>query len=366
MVIVKQLFKKFTTGRGEVKAVSGVDFEVAPGEFFTLLGPSGCGKSTTLRCIAGLEKPEGGEITIGGNVVFSAERRLFVPASLRDIAMVFQSYAIWPHLNVFSNVAYPLRGKMPKSVIREKVMEVLKMVGIEDLANRSATQLSGGQQQRVAVARAIVKGVKVLLFDEPLSNLDAKLRVHMRSEFKSLQRRLGITAIYVTHDQEEALSLSDRVAVMNEGQIVEVGPSARIYNQPRVRFTADFVGSYNLLPGTIVRRGEGSYVAQTEIEEVECLFSEDVSGDVMIGIRPEHIEISDPKDLCGKGQNVFRGTVKSALFIGKSRDCVIQVGSKEMRVQLPPSKDVIEGDQVNLYFPPKFCILLPANSKQAR
>jgi iron(III) transport system ATP-binding protein len=364
MVKVKHLFKKYITGRGEVKAVSGVDFEVAAGEFFTLLGPSGCGKSTTLRCIAGLEKPEGGEIIIGDNIVFSSEQRLFVPGNLRDIAMVFQSYAIWPHMNVYANVAYPLEGKMSKSVIREKVLEVLKMVGIEELSNRPATQLSGGQQQRVAVARAIVKGAKVLLFDEPLSNLDARLRVHMRSEFKSLQRRLGITAIYVTHDQEEALSLSDRVAVMNEGRIVEVGPAARIYNQPKVRFTADFVGSYNLLPGKIVKRGEGGCVAQTELGEIESLSSESAPEDVMIGIRPEHIEVSGEKDLSSKGKNVFRGTVSSALFIGKSRDCVMQVGSRSMRVQLPSSKDVTEGEQIYLYLPPKFCIVLPADSKE--
>lgn len=361
MVIVKQLFKKFITGRGEVKAVSGVDFEVAAGEFFTLLGPSGCGKSTTLRCVAGLEKPEGGEIIIGEEVVFSAEHRLFVPANLRDIAMVFQSYAIWPHMNVYANVAYPLEGKMPKSVIKEKVMEVLRMVGIEDLAMRPAPQLSGGQQQRVAVARAIVKEAKVLLFDEPLSNLDAKMRVHMREEFKSLQRRLGITAIYVTHDQEEALSLSDRVAVMNEGRIVEVGPAAKIYNQPKVRFTADFVGSYNLLPGRIVKRRENGCITQTDLGEIESLFTESASEDVVVGIRPEHIEISGEKDFSGERKNVFRGIVKTALFIGKSRDCVIEVGSKNIRLQLPFSKDVMEGEQVYLYLPPKFCIVLPEN-----
>jgi iron(III) transport system ATP-binding protein len=361
MVKVENLCKRYTTGRGEVRAVVGVDIEVRQGEFFTLLGPSGCGKSTTLRCIAGLEKPESGEITIDGQVVFSSERNLLVPPNLRDIAMVFQSYAIWPHMSVYGNVAYPLEGKHPKAQIREKVMEVLTMVGIAAMAERPAPQLSGGQQQRVAVARAIVKGAKVLLFDEPLSNLDAKLRIRMRTELKDLQRRLGLTSIYVTHDQEEALSLSDRIAVMQEGRIVELDTPVHIYNHPKVRFTADFVGAYNLLPGKIVRRGECDCTAQTELGELSVLSCPDISEEVTIGIRPEHIELQEPPGPSGTRGNGFAGTVESVLFVGKSSDCVIRVGSKSLRVQLPPSREVKEGEGVWLHLPPRFCIVLPAD-----
>jgi iron(III) transport system ATP-binding protein len=361
MVEVKKLFKQFTTERGEVRAISGVDFEVAAGEFFTLLGPSGCGKSTTLRCIAGLEKPQAGEIVIGDRVVFSGERNIFVPPNLRDIAMVFQSYAIWPHMTVFANVAYPLDGKMPKARVKERVMDVLRTVGIEDMASRPATQLSGGQQQRVAVARAIVKGAKVLLFDEPLSNLDARLRVHMRAEFKSLQEKLGFSAIYVTHDQDEALSLSDRVAVMNEGRIVEIGPPAEVYSHPKVRFTAEFVGSYNLFPGTIVKGEEDRDVALTAIGEVECVLPERATDQVVVGIRPEHIEIVEKSEDSRKMRNVFQGTVTSGLFLGRVRDCVMQVGSINVRAQVPASREMSPGDDVYLHFPPKFCIALAAS-----
>jgi len=361
MVKVKNLFKRFTTDRGEVKAVSGIDFEVAGGEFFTLLGPSGCGKSTTLRCVAGLERPEDGEIIIGDQVVFSYEQQSFVPPHLRDIAMVFQSYAIWPHMTVYANVAYPLEGKMPRSAVKERVMEVLRMVGIEEMAARPAPQLSGGQQQRVAVARAIVKGAKVLLFDEPLSNLDARLRVHMRSEFKSLQNKLGFSAIYVTHDQDEALSLSDRIAVMNEGRIVEIGPPSQVYSRPKFRFTAEFVGSYNLFPGAIITREEKGGVALTALGEVEFMTSEKVTDRVVVGIRPERVEIVDREDGPDTTRNLFQGTVKSDLFLGRVRDCVIEVGPISIRVQVPASRDLLPGERVYVYFPPKFCIALSAN-----
>ncbi len=238
---------------GDAVAVDGIGFSVAPGEHVTLLGPSGCGKTTTLRAIAGLEEPSGGTIRIDGNTVYAAAERRNVPAERRGISMVFQSYAVWPHMSVADNVAYGLRvRKLPKPEIAEQVDRALGLVQMRAFASRSASLLSGGQQQRVALARAIAFSPNVLLFDEPLSNLDAKLRAEMRVELRELQRRLGVTSLYVTHDQEEALAISDRVIVMNVGRIEQVGTPQDIYNRPKNRFVADFVGSANLIAGKVV------------------------------------------------------------------------------------------------------------------
>src|SRR6184192_150063 len=235
---------------GNVPAVRGVSFDVLPGEQLTLLGPSGCGKTTTLRAIAGLEKPTAGEIRIGGSPVFASSTSLNVPAERRWLSMVFQSYAIWPHMSVFDNVAYGLRvRRRPEAEVVTRVREALDLVQLGELDDRSASKLSGGQQQRVALARAFVFSPSVLLFDEPLSNLDAKLRAEMRVELKELQRRLDITSVYVTHDLEEALAISDRVIVMNNGGIEQVGTPGEIYDRPRNTFVADFVGSANLIRG---------------------------------------------------------------------------------------------------------------------
>src|SRR5690242_13116769 len=235
---------------GEVPAVRGVSFTVRPGEQLTLLGPSGCGKTTTLRAIAGLEQPSGGEIRIGGVPVYSAARRINIPAEKRGLSMVFQSYAIWPHMSVFENVAYGLRVRgEARDAITEKVARALDMVQMSAFAQRGASQLSGGQQQRVALARAFVFQPAVLLFDEPLSNLDAKLRADMRIELRALQHRLGITSVYVTHDLEEALAMSDRIVVMRDGEIAQIGSPSDIYYAPRNAFVADFVGSANLVRG---------------------------------------------------------------------------------------------------------------------
>src|SRR5467141_5280965 len=235
---------------GSVPAVRGVSFNVLPGEQLTLLGPSGCGKTTTLRAIAGLEQPSAGEIRIDGVPVYSSERGIHMRAEKRGLSMVFQSYAIWPHMTVFDNVAYGLRvRRRPEAEVTTRVREALDLVQLGELGARSASRLSGGQQQRVALARAFVFSPSVLLFDEPLSNLDAKLRAEMRVELKELQRRLDITSVYVTHDQEEALAISDRVIVMNVGVIEQIGTPQEIYDRPRSRFVADFVGSANLIRG---------------------------------------------------------------------------------------------------------------------
>ena len=366
MIEVKGLHKKFATDQGQVRAVQGIDLQVGEGEFFTLLGPSGCGKSTVLRCIAGLEKPDEGEIIIAGKHVFSSARHVFVPPHQRDIAMVFQSYAIWPHMTVFENVVYPLEGKMPKAAAREKVMETLKMVNIADYANRPAPQLSGGQQQRVALARALVKGAKLILFDEPLSNLDAKMRIRMRFELRELQQRICVTSLYVTHDQEEAIALSDRVAVMSEGKFVEIGTPTMVYMRPRSHFAARFVGSCNFLPGKIVARTDGGGIARTELGDVECVFPGDVPDDVIVSIRPEHIRVLGVEQQSRAQGNVFTGTVTLATFLGKFFDCLVKIGTDSIRVEVPSFKQVTEGETVHLHFPREVCVAVAADTDKPK
>ena len=253
MLSVRSLYTEYANEHGAaVKAAQDVSFDVPEGKLFTLLGPSGCGKTTTLRSIAGLEKPTAGEIEVAGRFVYSSSKGIFVAPNKRNFGMVFQSYAIWPHMNVFQNVAFPLEvRRLPKKEIRDKVMRVLQAVALDELVDRDATKLSGGQQQRLALARALVMEPKLLLLDEPLSNLDAKLRDRMRSELKRLQRDLNLTTVYVTHDQSEALALSHEIAVMNEGRVVQVGTPRQIYEQPTEKFVADFVGSTNFIGGTV-------------------------------------------------------------------------------------------------------------------
>jgi len=244
-------------GTGEVRAVDDVSIDIERGDFVTLLGPSGCGKTTTLRLIAGFEFPTYGDMVLDGVVINE------LPPNRRDMAMVFQSYAIFPHLNVFENIAYGLKIKrLSGQEIKRKVATVLELTELTGLENRAPNQLSGGQQQRVALARALVMEPKVLLFDEPLSNLDAKLRVQMRSEIRRIQQELGITSVYVTHDQDEAMVLSDKIVVMNKGRIQQVGSAVGIYRRPHNRFVADFIGRANFLPVTVVEHGAAGWVVE--------------------------------------------------------------------------------------------------------
>lgn len=359
MLKVQGLRKTFVAGKEGVKAIAGVDFEVKPGELFTLLGPSGCGKSTVLRCLAGLEQPEAGEISIGEDVVFSAEHGQFVPAERRDVAMVFQSYAIWPHMTVFGNVVYPLEGKMSKSMAREKVVSILQLVGMGDLIDRPAPQLSGGQQQRVALARALVKGAKLLLLDEPLSNLDAKMRIEMRFELKDLQRRTGITTIFVTHDQEEAIALSDRIAVMFRGRILEIGTPTTIYQRPQTLFTAEFMGACNLLSCSVLAMGESTGFVETALGKIRCTVHAQAREGAIFTIRPEHITVSKEPVFSQEGSNLFQGTVVSAMFLGKFFDCLMEVNSEQLRVQVPSSQHIAKEEKVYLYLPPELCYAMP-------
>ena len=293
---IQNLIKRYDT----VTAVDDISFEVEQGEFLTLLGPSGCGKTTTLRIIAGLEESDHGEVYIGGRLVQSRAQNTFVEPNKRDLGMVFQSYAIWPHLTVAQNVAYPLAERgLGKAEIEDKVHGILHKVKLEGMGNRPATKLSGGQQQRVALARALVYNPAVLLFDEPLSNLDAKLRIEMRNEIRLLQRSLGITTIYVTHDQEEAFALSDRIIVMKEGRIEQIGDQAALYFEPQTRFVTEFIGQTNLIEGEVVdtvdeRALVAAMGASLSINNLHGLKPGDA---VCVAIRPDYIKINPDDEL---------------------------------------------------------------------
>ncbi len=355
MLQVQNLFKSFAAGKAEVRkrvlAVEDLSIDVEEGQLFTLLGPSGCGKTTTLRCIAGLEMPDRGEISVGGRVLFSSERRVRVPPNERALGMVFQSYAIWPHMNVYKNVAFPLevlpRKQRPaKKEIRSRVERVLAVVALDQLASRQATALSGGQQQRLALARALVLEPSLLLLDEPLSNLDAKLREEMRFELKRLQRELGITGVYVTHDQVEALAMSNRVAVMRDGKIEQVGHPREIYERPQSKFVADFIGTSNFIDGVVEAREGGRYRVKTEDGVLSVPSDADfaVGSAVVVAARPEHLELSPGSN--GAGPNYWNGRVEARAFLGEVVDHVVSVGRGELRarcnskISIPPQTDV--------------------------
>ena len=322
MIGVRDVTKRFDAGGERVNALEGVGFDVHSHTFFTLLGPSGCGKSTLLRCVAGLEMPDAGEITIGGATVFSSSRRINVPPNRRRIGMVFQSYAIWPHMTVFQNVAFPLEVQHQDDV-RKRTMAALDVVGLAALASRYASRLSGGQQQRVAFARAIVAEPQVLLLDEPLSNLDAALREQMCSELRKLHERLRLTTLYVTHDQAEALSLSDRIAVMRDGRFVEVETPEALWNHPRSVFAAQFLGGANVLKGAAKADGDGASVA-TEFGVLRTTHA--VQGPVSLFVRPERVTLVTPGTTPAvNGANRFDCALVGQRFHGEVRDLELQV-----------------------------------------
>jgi iron(III) transport system ATP-binding protein len=324
---------------GKVIAAEAVSFSVGDKEFFSLLGPSGCGKSTVLRCVAGLEEPTEGEIDIGAARVNSTAERIHVPTELRPIGMVFQNYAVWPHMTVQDNVAYPLKlKKLPRSAIEAKLKEALRTVGLERLAERYPSQLSGGEQQRVALARALIKEPEVLLLDEPLSNLDAKLREQMRFELKDLQRRTGIPILYVTHDQSEALAMSDRLAVMNSGHIVQIGTPVEIYAHPADRFVADFIGLMNFLPGRIVSRsGEACVVEFLGRHRLEGVERGGLSGECLVAVRPEDITLSP--------SGPIRCRVEVRNYSGHLIDYKISADGAVLRVQTSKTAIYQEGEE---------------------
>ena len=340
------------TGGKQVKAVDHVSLDIRPGEFITLLGPSGCGKTTMLRMIAGFERPTGGQIFIGGDKVTS------LTPDKRDTAMVFQSYALFPHMNVFDNVAYGLRiKKLSAQEIKQRVEKILALAGLSGMESRNPNQLSGGQQQRVALARALVMEPGVLLFDEPLSNLDAKLRVHMRSEIRKIQQKLGITSIYVTHDQAEAMSMSDRVIVMNQGVVEQIGSPAEIYHQPATQFVADFIGLANIVEATVVESTPGQVVIKClgSLFTLSTALTLQPGQVVKVIFRPETAVVSET--------GMIKAQVESSVFMGAYQDYHLVVNGKNIVVQEynPHYKRIFQaGEEAGLVIDPRSLHLVQA------
>lgn len=348
---------------GEVMAVKGVSFTVRRGEHLTLLGPSGCGKTTTLRAIAGLELPSTGEIRIGGPVVYASAKRINVPTEKRGVSMVFQSYAIWPHMTVFDNVAYGLRvRRMGKKEIAEKVQWALNLVRMGDLADRSAAKLSGGQQQRVALARSFVFSPTVILFDEPLSNLDAKLRAEMRPEITELQHQLGITSVYVTHDQEEALAISDRVIVMNAGIIEQIGSPGEIYDRPRSAFVADFVGAANLIRGRLRQDLARDGLVALETPAGHVVYGVEngrkAAPESAFSVRTVYPWLS--RERPETGLNAWPVRINRRVFLGDFVQYLVDWEDRQIVVCRPPMEPFAEGEEVTLTVAPEHCVLLEA------
>ena len=356
---IHDLVRTYYSEGKEIKALDHVDLTIPANRIFTLLGPSGCGKTTLLRCIVGLEVPDGGEITIGEELVWSKEKNIFVPSERRGLGMVFQTYAIWPHMNVFDNVAYPLQAqRVSREEARRKVARVLDFVQLPGYEKRPATKLSGGQQQRVALARALVAEPKVILFDEPLSNLDAKLREETRKELHKFLTELQITAVYVTHDRIEALALSDLIAVMRAGQIVEIGGPKKIYFNSDSQFVADFIGRANLIRGT-VEQPEGEHARfASEIGPVVALNSQKipVGQEAFLCVRPEFIRLAEEEQ--EGGQNIYRGLVETLIFVGEAYEGEIRIGETVLKITVEPTRDFGEGDTISVAFDPDHCFLL--------
>jgi len=361
MIRITNLLKQFSgggaSGAPAVRAVDDISFELPAGKVLTLLGPSGCGKTTTMRSVAGLEKPNGGTIEIGDRTVFSAAEAINLRPNQRRVGMVFQSYAIWPHMTVVQNVAYPLKGNVEKQTMRDRAMDALRLVGLDHLADRRAPNLSGGQQQRVALARALVAEPEVLLLDEPLSNLDAKLRDSMRQEIRELQQKLGITALYVTHDQSEALAISDLVAVMSHGKIIDFGEPERIYSRPNSREVAEFIGMANIIDVEGVRRDGERWVGQSDLGPVAIDRPGELPAECGLLIRLEDIEVlSDPGD---HTENVWQGRISSALYLGAYYECMIEVGDRRLRTHMTRRSYPKAGDNVYVHVPARALHVLP-------
>jgi iron(III) transport system ATP-binding protein len=351
------------TGDGPSGGLREASFALPRGTFFTLLGPSGCGKTTTLRCIAGLEQPDAGIIRIGDDAMFDAARRVSVSLNRRNVGMVFQSYAIWPHMSVFENVAFPLRvakdRSYDKAEIARLVGEALDTVSLGGFGDRSATRLSGGQQQRVALARAIVRKPRLLLLDEPLSNLDASLREEMRNELRRLQQQLGVTTVYVTHDQSEALEMSDSIAVMEQGRIVQIGAPREIYFNPANGFVARFVGTTNWLAGQVEEtRADDVRIRMADGNVIVCRASEGLSaGDrVSVSVRPESIHLTG-EGMPGGHRNRLTGSIVFTGFVGNMTRYQLASGNAILQAYGTPTSSYRLGDNVVFEFAPSDAIV---------
>ena len=358
-LVLEQLLKKF----GSVAAVDHMDLTIGEGKLYSFLGPSGCGKTTTLRMVAGLETPSGGRIIVDGKVL--SDNKQTLPPEKRNMGMVFQSYAVWPHMTVEENVGYGLKiKKVKKPDVKRRVGEMLELVGLEEYASRYPTQLSGGQQQRVALARALVSEPSILLLDEPLSNLDAKLRENMRFEIRSIQQRLGITAIYVTHSQDEALAVSDEIVIMRDGIILQRGAPEEVYNKPNCYFVADFIGLANSFPCALRSVGADSYVVDLEGGQIVTAAKDKrdlKAGDkALVILRPEHIKIHrhDSSNL-GDSPNKIKCRVDKVSYTGSIVNYFLDIPgiSAACRCQSTPPVSFAENDQVCITFDPEACVM---------
>jgi iron(III) transport system ATP-binding protein len=352
---VESLVKQFT----ETRALDDVSFDVAEGELFTLLGPSGCGKSTTLMSVAGFQTPEAGRIAIGGDVLYDAAARINVPAERRNLGIVFQSYAVWPHMTVFDNLAFPLRvRKTKRPLIRPRVLEVLELVEMTPYVDRYPHQLSGGQQQRVALARALVYSPSVLLLDEPFSNLDAKLRERARTWVKELQHRLGLTTVFVTHDQDEALSMSDRVAVMSDGEVQQIGTPEEIYRRPRNRFVAEFVGRVNLISGEVAASERGRVALELEGGRklwIDVEHAPAPRSPLTLAVRPEALRL-EPADLSTlNGSNTLEATIHSVAFLGDHYQYELDASGLALTAQ---TSQPVFADRLRVHIPADACAIV--------
>jgi iron(III) transport system ATP-binding protein len=313
MISIQRLSKEFPVSGGHVAAIKDLSLEVAEGEFFVIVGASGSGKTTLLRCVAGLEFPDKGAIRIADQIVSSDNPPAWVPSQQRRLGMVFQSYAVWPHLTVYENVALPLAEgaqRVPRSEVASRVREALRLVQLEEVADRSATLLSGGQQQRVALARAVAVNPRILLMDEPLSNLDARLREEVRGKIRELAKQLGSTVLYVTHDQVEAMAMADRIALMQLGELLQAGPPMELYHRPCRAEVAEFFGSVNWLKGKIIQPS----VAETSIGHIQISKPLNLGEEVLVGFRPESLTIRESYG--SANSNSFQGTLRSSTFLG--------------------------------------------------
>jgi iron(III) transport system ATP-binding protein len=362
LLVVERLSKTFDGGA--VVAVDGISFAVEPGQLFTLLGPSGCGKTTTLRCIAGLERPDAGEIALDGRILHSSARGLDVRANERGLGLVFQSYAVWPHMDVFGNVAFPLlvaprRRRLPRRRIREQVERVLQVVRLDHLVDRPATDLSGGQQQRLALARALVMEPPLLLLDEPLSNLDARLREEMRLELKRLQSELQVTSLYVTHDQVEALAMSDVIAVMRDGRLEQVGTPRDIYERPASHFVADFLGAANLIDGVVEESDAEGARVRTAAGTLHARSTAPLAAGarVTVVVRPEHVTIEPAA--ASQTNSSWPGKVVAVAFLGDAFDYLVDVGGVELRARRHVAAPIEQGTDVTVRFAPEACSVIP-------
>ncbi len=369
-VAVEGLTKRYRTKGGEHVALDNVSIDIGAGEFVVLLGPSGCGKTTLLRSIAGLEEPDGGDIRLDGQIVSSASRNIWLPPEDRNLGMVFQSYALWPHMNVFENVAYPLRnGKLKEAEIRPRVAQALERVGLSAVMASYPGQLSGGQQQRVSLARALVSTGGLVLFDEPLSNLDAKVRARLRIELVSLQQSMGFSSLYVTHDQSEALALADRIAVMEVGRIAQIGTPEEIYDSPATRYVADFIGSANEIVGEVMRIEGGTCVVATPVGQLvggAATGVASVGQKVAVMFRPEQCALSR-NATATSGLNTIATTLERSLFQGATFEHVLRAGTNLIVAISIGGDRYAHGETVSLSFPESRTLVfpMPAGATQA-